>query len=119
ETRLSQIISANDFTVLDFWWSGCLPCRKFNQESTQHYRKLKENGIEIISINVDDGMSKWQRATKQDGIEWVNLYAGANSKIQSDYNIVAFPTTIIYDKNMQMIDFDFHEATELFKLKEE
>lgn len=118
ETRLSEIISANEFTVLDFWWSGCAPCRKFNQESKEHYKKLKENGIEIVSINVDDGMSKWQRASEKDNIEWINLYAGANSKIQADYNVVAFPTTFIFDKNKQLVDFDFHTATELLKLNQ-
>lgn len=117
ETQLVEIISKNKFTVLDFWWSGCAPCRKFNQESKEHYKKLKENGIEIISINVDDGMKKWQIASEKDSIEWINLYAGRNSKIQADYNVVAFPTTIIFDKNKQRIDFDFHKATELLKLK--
>ncbi len=117
ETHLAEIISKNEFTVLDFWWSGCAPCRKFNQESKKHYRELKENGIEIVSISVDDGMKKWQRASEKDSIEWINLYAGSNSKIQTDYNVVAFPTTIIFDKNKQRVDFDFHKATELLKLK--
>jgi len=117
ETLLSEVISANEFTVLDFWWSGCAPCRKFNQESKKHYKELKENGIEIVSINLDDGMQKWQRASEKDSIEWINLYAGANSKIQADYNVVAFPTTIIFNKNKQKVDFDFHEATELLELK--
>jgi len=117
ESQLSKIISRNEFTVLDFWWAGCAPCRKFNQESKELYKELKENGIEIVSINVDDGMKKWQRASEKDSIEWINLYAGSNSKIQSDYNVVAFPTTIIFDKNKQKVDFDFHKASELFKLK--
>lgn len=117
ETDLDEIITKNDFTVLDFWWSGCLPCRKFNQESKEYYKTLKENGIEIISINVDDGLRKWQNASKKDNIEWVNLYAGANSKIQTDYNVVSFPTTIIFNRNKQLINFEFHKAIELLKLK--
>lgn len=117
ETQLAEIISKNEFTVLDFWWSGCKPCRKFNQESREHYKELKENGIEIVSINVDRGISRWQKASEKDAIEWVNLYAGANSKIQTDYNIVSFPTMIIFDKNKKQVDFEFHKATELLKLK--
>ena len=61
-------------------------------------------------------MKKWQRASEKDSIEWINLYAGSNSKIQADYNVVAFPTTIIFDKNKQRVNFDFHKATELLKL---
>ena len=117
ETQLAEILTMNEFTVLDFWWSGCVPCRKFNQESQEHYKELKENGIEIVSINIDDGMKKWQRATVKDGIKWINLYAGRNSKIQADYGVVAFPTTIIFDKNRQRVDFNFHKAIELLNLK--
>ena len=115
--QLSEVISANEYTVLDFWWSGCAPCRKFNQESKEHYKKLRENGIEIVSINVDDGISRWQKASQKDSIEWINLYAGANSKIQYDYNVASFPTTFIFDKNQKLVDFDFKNATELLKLK--
>ncbi|SHG59597.1 protein of unknown function [Salegentibacter echinorum] len=116
EIRLSDVVSANEYTVLDFWWSGCGPCRTFNRESKAHYKKLKEHGIEIIAINVDDGMKKWQRATEKDEIDWINLYAGANSKIEADYNIVFFPTKMIFDKNKKRVNFDFHKATELLTL---
>lgn len=44
-------------------------------------------------------MLKWERVSVKDCIEWINIYAGTNSKIQVEYNIVAFPTTIIFDKN--------------------
>lgn len=114
--QLDMIIAENNFTVLDFWWSGCAPCRRFNQEAKEHYKTLKESGIEIVSINVDDGIKKWKRASEKDAIEWINLYAGANSKIQADYNVVAFPTTMIFDSNKKLVSFDFHDATELLEL---
>tara|TARA_R110000744_G_scaffold131862_1_gene240033 strand:- start:62 stop:358 length:297 start_codon:yes stop_codon:yes gene_type:complete len=82
------------------------------------YSNLKLKGIEIVGINVDDGISKWKKASIKDSLSWINLYAGANSKIQTDYNVTAFPTKIVVDKNFKIIDVDFKDANELLKLIE-
>lgn len=114
--KLSKVIKSNNYTVLDFWWSGCRPCRVFNQESREQYLELREAGIEIVGINVDDGGEKWERASKSDDLQWINLYAGANSKIQSDYNVKAFPTKIVVDKNFNIVGIKFKTAKELLAL---
>lgn len=113
EHKLSEVIKRNNYTVIDFWWSGCRPCRIFNKESQEFYPVLREAGIEIIGINVDDSLEKWERASKMDSLSWINLYAGANSKIQSDYNVKAFPMKIVVDKNFDIVDLQFKTAKEL------
>lgn len=119
EITLSEIISNNKFTVIDFWWSGCLPCRKFNKEVKQYYNQLKEKGIEIVAINVDMQNSTWKNSSSKDKIEWVNLYAGKDTTILLDYNITSFPTKIIFDRNKKIIDFDFQTTEELLLLSTE
>lgn len=113
---LSEIIAQNKYTVLDFWWSGCIPCRKFNQENQKHYATLKAKGIEIVGINVDDGKQKWHHASMKDKISWINLYAGANSKIQADYRVFSFPTKLVFDQEQNLVDFKFHAAIDLLSL---
>lgn len=113
--QLSEIIKQNEYTILDFWWAGCLPCRKFNRENRAKYVELKQKGIEVIAINVDMGEQQWQLASQKDEIEWVNLYAGAHSKIQADYNIKSFPTKIVVDRNLNIIEIDFKDLDELEK----
>lgn len=117
ERNLSEIVSKNKYTVLDFWWAGCVPCREFNQSGKEYYEGLKSRGIEIVSISIDNDLDTWKRASDNDGIEWINLYAGANSEAQLHYEVKSFPTTLIYDKNKQLIDFEFKEAKDLAKLK--
>ncbi len=114
--NLKDIIKNNDFTVLDFWWSGCGPCRIFNKESKKTYSKLKEHKIEIIGINTDSDAIKWKKASLKDEIDWIDLYSGNKSDIQITYNVKAFPTKVIIDKNYNIIDFEFKKAEELFKL---
>jgi len=119
KVRLSDVIKNNKITVLYFWWSGCLPCRKFNKETTfEKYSLLKENEIEIVSISVDESNQRWAKASRKDSISWINLYAGAVSDIELDYDVVVFPTKIIFDEDFNVIDFNFKDASELLRLVE-
>lgn len=115
--NLKEVIQKNNYTVLDFWWSGCAPCRKFNRNGTEIYPELKKNGIEIIGINTDMSAEIWKKSSKKDGIKWIDLFAGPNSDIQSSYNIKAFPTKIIFNNKLEIINFEFIDAKELLNLK--
>jgi len=114
-TTLSDIIAKNQYTILDFWWSGCAPCRKFNKENQEHYQSLKKKHIEVIGINVDDSFNAWKKSSLQDGIKWKNLYAGANSKIEVEYDVNAFPTKIVVNNNREIIDLSFKDLDQFQK----
>ena len=116
--KLSEIISENRFTLVEFWHSGCIPCRKFNVEAKPLYEQLKTAGIEIISINTDRMKKAWTNASKTDEIAWKNLYAGNDSPIIPDYHIVAYPTSYIFDEHQQLVEFEFKKAEDLLKLIE-
>lgn len=117
KVKLSEVIRDNKYTLLYFWWSGCAPCRTFNRETTaEKYSLLKENGIEIISISVDESNQRWKKSSNRDTIMWTNLYAGAVSDIKLGYNVEAFPTKIIFDNDFNVINFKFKDASELLEL---
>lgn len=114
--KLSKIISENNFTVLYFWWTHCLPCRSFNQSQSEYYSKLKKEKIEFVSINTDNSRTKWQNSSKADSIPWINLYAGDTSPILPLYRVNSYPTKIIIDKNFKIVDFGFKSMDDLHKL---
>lgn len=118
-TSIEGVIKSNKITVLDFWWSGCSPCRKFNQETSKVYDKLKEKGIEIISISIDRGKDLWESSSNKDGIAWTNLYAGYKSEIVSHYKITRYPTMFVFDNEMNLIDGYISKAEDLLELLEE
>ncbi len=113
---LKDIIKNNDFTVIEFWWSGCKPCRIFNKETRAIYQKLRKSNIEIVGINTDIDAVVWKRASIKDKIDWIDLYSGNKSAIENAYNVKSFPTKIIIDKNYNILNFEFKKAEELFKL---
>lgn len=113
---LSEIISQNEYTVLEFWISWCGPCRNFNQKGQKIYSSLKEKGIEIISINMDEGVSKWRAASTEDNLQWIDLYAGDIPEMQVEYNVIGFPTKYVFDKDKNLVELDFQTAEELLVL---
>ena len=106
ETSIEDVIKSNKITVLDFWWSGCSPCRRFNKETSKVYKKLKEKGVEVISINSDRGKDRWKFASDKDGISWINLYAGYKSEIVSYYRVSRYPTMFIFNDKLELIGGD-------------
>jgi len=116
---LSSIINKNKFTILDFWWSGCGPCRKFNKEYSTKYEALKSEGIEIVGINVDQSIERWEQSSEKDGIIWPNLYAGKNSLILEDYIVTYFPTKLIFNSEKELVDTDFKNINEIGSLLNE
>ena len=118
-TNLEDVIKNHKITVLDFWWSGCSPCRKFNQEMAKDYGKLKEKGIEIISINIDRGKDQWENSSHKDNIRWINLYAGYKSKIVSHYQVAKYPTMFVFDQEMNLIGGYVSNAGDILKFLNE
>ena len=110
--KLSDIVNGNNYTIVDFWHRRCSPCRKFNLAMLPNYAKLKANRIEILGINVDKDKSDWQKCSSQDSIKWKNLHAGI-STIEHMYNIRSFPTYIVFDNNLQLVDIDLKNASEV------
>lgn len=115
--KLSKFIETNDYTVLYFWTAGCGPCRSFNKKLTSEYMTLKEKGIEIVHINVDLRRSYWKKATEQDSIFWKNLYAGKNLDLHKKYQIKWWPTKVIFNKNKELVNFDFINPKDLLDLE--
>jgi len=60
---------------------------------------------------------KWRTASQKDRIPWINLYAGNNSPIIPSYQVEAYPTKIVLNNQLEIIDVSFTSLKDLLKLE--
>jgi len=82
--------------VLNFWASWCGPCR---QEIPDFSRFAHDNPeVAVLGLAVDSGDTpEVRRSAKRLGIDYT--VALADRSTVSDYDISAFPTTVVVDPN--------------------
>ena len=86
-----SLFAKNKVTVVNFWFSGCKPCVGELSKLNELNEKLKEMGGEVV------GIASYKNLTF-DSNSTVGKYAG---------NIMAFPTTVLVDKDGNIVGEPF------------
>ena len=105
----STLFSNNEVTLLNFWFNGCSACVNEMPALEELNKKLREKGAELVGVNVEAGeseelLSEAKKILAKQGATYRNLFITGGDEAQ-DYvgKIFAFPTTIMVDKNGNII----------------
>lgn len=95
--KLSSLIPQGKFVMLEFWASWCGPCRAEIPHLVRVHEKYKD--FTIVSISVDDKEADWQKAMKEEKMNWTQarLIGGIMGESTKKYNITGVPTCIVLD----------------------
>jgi thiol-disulfide isomerase/thioredoxin len=91
------------YTLLDFWASWCVPCRKSHPKFISLFNKYSKSNFKVIGISIDENMEDWKKAIAKDSISiWPNVIDTENENglnLAKKYNINYYPTKILIDRN--------------------
>jgi thiol-disulfide isomerase/thioredoxin len=92
------------FTLVDFWYSGCGPCRAQFSSLKNLYNQFSNKGFEIVGISVDRGKDKkkWEDIIINDKLIW-QQYWDIDGKDSRRLSINAFPTNFLIDNTGKII----------------
>ena len=102
---LSQELSKNTVTLLDFWAAWCRPCRIENPNLVRLYKAYNEDGFNIIGVSLDRTKDQWEKAVEDDNLLWtqVSNLNFWNDPIARRYSIRAIPQSYLIDQEGTVI----------------
>jgi len=109
-----SLFSNNAVTVLNFWFTGCKPCVGELSKLNEMNEAIKSMGGEVVGINTEtfDGnesaIEEAKKVLESQGAKYRNLSLTSDSDAgKYASNIMAFPTTVLVDRNGNIIGEQF------------
>ena len=112
---LQALYKHGQYTLINFWASWCVPCRKENPELIKLYGKYHADGFEITGIAFDTKRLLWLNAIRHDKLAWpqLNDFNGWTGFAAEMYGIKIIPMNylinregIIIAKNLNVEQLD-------------
>lgn len=98
--KLSDFISKNKYTLIDFWASWCGPCRQEMPNVVAAYNEFKAKGFGIVGVSLDNNLESWKKAIKDLNITWDQMsdLKGWQCEGAALYGVRAIPATVLVDQ---------------------
>ena len=106
--RLSDIVSRNKLTLVDFWASWCGPCRAEMPHVVQAYKDFHAKGLEIVGVSLDQRKDDWTAAVEELHMAWPQMsdLKGWNSKAVALYGIQGIPFSVLINQQGEIVGQD-------------
>jgi thiol-disulfide isomerase/thioredoxin len=82
---------------VDFWASWCGPCAKSFPFMNELHRQLKEQGLQIVTVNLDENLDDAKAFLGKFPAAFTVL-ADVSKQCAKDFEVKAMPSTYIIDK---------------------
>lgn len=99
KVKLSEYVPDGKYVMLEFWASWCGPCRAEIPHLRHIYETYKDKGFVIVSISIDKKKEDWEKAVREEKMEWSQLRAekGFQDPAAKEFRILGVPTCIMLD----------------------
>ena len=106
EVALSDVLSENEFVLVDFWASWCGPCIVTIPKLKELHSEYKDDGFEIVFVSIDEEYDDWKGESDRQELPWVNVgdLNGWHAKTAVDYGVQWIPTEFALDSEGKIFD---------------
>lgn len=94
--RLSDYADKGKYVLLDFWSTGCGPCRRAFPHIREMYKELSGAGFDIVGVPVWEDASTSREMIKDAGFTWNNIL-GTDETAANLYGVTYVPTYLLLD----------------------
>ena len=102
---LSDVLSKNEFVLVDFWDSRCGPCIASIPKLKELYTEYQDYGFEIVFVSIDEEYDDWKGESERQEIPWVNVgdLNGWLAQTAVDYGVQWIPTEFALDSKGKIL----------------
>lgn len=93
--------------ILFFWTTWCPYCRSELKNMNSEHRQLKEEGWEVLAINVGESLNRVQRFKKSESLTF-KILTDESGAVASSYGILGVPTFVVIDRKGKVLFSDNH-----------
>jgi peroxiredoxin len=109
EHRLSDYKGQGVF--LNFWGTWCKPCAKEMPAMDRQYEIYKEQGVQVLAVNIAQSDFEVQRFASQYGLDFP-IVIDKTKSVMETYNIKPLPTTLLINPDGKIEQIVRGEMTE-------
>ncbi len=99
--RLSEYKGKGVF--LNFWGTWCDPCKREMPFMDNQYKKFKDQGVEVLAVNVGESQFLINNFIKRYGLTFP-VVVDKNKDVQTAYGIDPLPTTFLINPKGEIVD---------------
>ena len=120
EVKLSDYVSENKYTLVDFWASWCGPCRKEMPSVAAAYAKYKAKGFGVVGVSLDSNPESWKKGIADLKITWPQMsdLKGWQSEAARLYGVRSIPSTVLVAQDGTIVARDLRGEDIASKLAE-
>jgi thiol-disulfide isomerase/thioredoxin len=100
--------------LLDFWASWCEPCKKELPLLGKLAARLRDRGVEIVTINIDDNRAKADAFVRSHALDALTVVHDADKAIVGKYEPNTMPSSFVVDRTgvVRIVNAGFEDGDE-------